>query len=413
MGPGTPPMPQNCRGRRPRVVGASLSVLLAICWAPPVAAVQSATAVGLDLRRQPIRIHRLADDKLRFFDGSRQLRVKPIDQFVQLLIDAPEDQAAAQADRGGAALSLTDGQRLVGTWFGADEDGQTLRLRHPALGPIGVQLERVRRFVPPGHDATANGFASEPAGVDWVQLVNGDVLEGFVASIHTSHVRIELAGGAEPIDVPLERVRSVSLANDEKPELAAVDRLVLRDGSRVHASQLRIESGDQLTFTRVEGNELKSAAVTIDLSRVARIDLGSSGQRLVDLHELPLRVVAGGEVFGVPMPPRVIDGGFWLHAPVTVRFELPAGAVRFAAQADLEAGDGGDRPSSWSDLIVKVAVDGKTEARVHLHAGAPRAALTGAAEGKILTIELEPGTYGPVMDRVLLRQAVVLVTQQP
>ena len=410
-------------GARPRarVAGLLIGALLAIIWTPSAAAVQSATAVGLDLRRQSIRIHRLADGTLRYFDASRQLRVEPIDQFVQLLIDRPDTDPPPQTEQTPtASVLLIDGQRLVGTWVGAADNGESLQLRHAALGRIRIQLDRVKRFDPPGRAADylsgrhrgAELVTPGPGAADQVALINGDVLEGFVAAIHTSAVSVNLAGGDEPIDVPLERVQSIRIANESQTDGPALDRVSLRDGSIVHASDLRIESDEQLTFSRVTVGKSDHGDVTLDLSSVARIDLGRSGLRLVDLHRLPRQVVAGGEVFGVPMPPRVKDGTLWMHAPVKVRFDLPAGAVRFAARAVLDA-QGSDDASSWSDLIVKVAVGGNAHPPIHLHAAEPGADLSVATEGGILTIELDPALYGPVMDRILLRQAVVLVTKQP
>ena len=403
---------RQCVGDAQRSVAAMLGVLLAVCWACPAAAVQSATAVGLDLHERPIRIHRLVDGALRFFDDSRQLCIEPIGRFVQLRIDAPDEDHASRIEKGAAELSLIDGQRIVGAWLGADEDGQVLRFRHAVLGPINVPLDRIRYFVPSGRATPTGGSVSELAAVDQVRLVNGDVLEGFVASVHTSLVRMRLAGGAEPVDLPFARVRSVRLANDAQPQPTAVDRLILRDGSCVYVSRLRIESDNQLTFSRADGSEPRPPDTSIDLSRVSQIDLGRSGLQLVDLLELPRRVVAGGEVFGVPMPPRVLDEALWLHAPVTVRFDLPAAAVRFAVQVEIQTGRDDDM-SPWSDLIVHVAVDGKAQAHTRLHAGVPSVALGGSAEGRSLTIELDPGLYGPVMDRILLRRAAILVVRQP
>ena len=384
-----------------------LVVVLLCLKAAPALAITAATAVTMDLERQPIRIQRLERGALSFFDSSRRLRVEPIDQFVQLLIQAPAGDADGtiedpQPQAPSAAVVLIDGQRLVGSIEGTADDGQTLRFEHEALGRIEVSLEAVHAFWPPG----STPFELDSAGAigkDQVVLVNEDRLEGFVTGVDVDQVRVLVDGGAT-IDVPMDRITMVRLANPIEALAGAADRVDLADGSRVHASQLTIAK-DRLELAAALRGGSEAGTVSMDLIQVKRIELARSGWRLVDLVQLPRRVAGGGAVFGAPMPPRVWRNDLWLHAPIRMQIDMPPGAHRFAAEAQIDAGGGA---SGWADFVVTISVDGRPQGSWHLHANDPAAPINVPVSGDVMTIELDPGVNGPVMDRLWLRHAMVL-----
>ena len=161
----------------------------------------------------------------------------------------------------------------------------------------------------------------------------------------------------------------------------------------------------------VSGSESQSTQrVELALGEVARVDLASPRGRLVDLVRLKMQAVSGGEVFGLPMPPRIDAGSVYLHAPVVVRFDLPAGAARLAAVAELaDAAQSPAEALAWADMDLIVRVDSKIVATAHLDAAQPRALLNVAAAGRALTIELDQAANGPIRDRMRLRDAVVFV----
>ena len=125
-------------------------------------------------------------------------------------------------------------------------------------------------------------------------------------------------------------------------------------------------------------------------------------------------------------------GGVWrLHAPVTVAFALPAGSCRVTAEAaldlpaDLPAGRG-----AWADVVVWLGepvesaepVQSADAADIMADVGRVRLMLsqpTGRfnvplAPGRSrLTLRLDPASNGPILDRVALRGARVLVESWP
>jgi len=98
-----------------------------------------------------------------------------------------------------------------------------------------------------------------------------------------------------------------------------------------------------------------------------------------------------------------------LHAPLRTIYPLPRGASRFACtlEAPIE---------TWTDCVARVTAIGydgaRTElARQRLNADTPsvevNAELPPATER--LELLIEPGAYGPIQDRVIVRQPRIIV----
>ena len=378
------------------------ALMCAVVPVHPSAAVTAATAVTADLDRRAVRIQRLEDGTISYFDGARRLRVEPVEQFVQLLIDGSANRNPTSATR--ALVQLADGQRLIGGWAGGD--GQTVHLDHEVLGRLALPLETIRLLVPRQRPQDLAARLQEPRfSLDRLVLVNGDVLEGLLAAVGPGSVSFELPGEAGTVALSLERVAAVHLANPGPQTQRVWDLVELIDGTRVWASALQIAS-DRLTFAAALADRA-APAVSVDLAQVERINFARHGMHLIDLAALEPELVAGGQVFGVPMGPRQVAGGLWLHAPVTVRFALPPGVRRFAALATVTGGGPGHSP--WTDFLLTVQVDGRKSEPIRLTAASHRALINVPAQGRYLKLKLDPGTNGPVMDRLLLRDAVLLV----
>jgi len=268
---------------------------------------------------------------------------------------------------------------------------------------VTIEIDRIRLL-----SWSADGQAPADPSVDRIALRNGDRLEGFVAALRDDAVEVTLADQAQPIVVPLGRVTSIALANPVRPTPSTLDRVAFHDGTTVLATRSRIES-DQLSFAPAVANGHAQAVVKIGLSKVARLELRRSGHRLVDLASLPRQVMTGAEVFGVPMPPRIDGGHLWLHAPLMLRVDLPPGATRFAAVARLDDSRFAAGAAAWADLVLRIFVDGDLRAEQRLHAGAAEATINIEADGALLQFEADPANHGPILDRLVLHDAVVLI----
>ncbi len=425
--------------------GAVGAIMACGWWAGPAGALTPATLTSPELESRDIVLNSVIDGQLSYFDQDRRLVQRSAGDFVELTFASPpRDMAAVREAREAASagdrnffehiwIELTDGQRFWGTWSGASADGETLQIQHEQLGMLAVHLDDVRMLTRWAPGVGVLGRSQEASGgVDKLVTGNGDLIQGFLLRAGPEQIEFLADGSSRELRLPLADVSGLMLSNPrtaETPE-AGVDLVKLDDGSQVRVTGLAIR-GERAAMTPVLSSS--EGSVDLPLSRMRRVQFGASDRRLVALEDLEWTVTAGGSVFGLSVPPRVErEGGRYghdrvgwrLHAPVTLEFELPAGAVRFVAAAsldlpsDLEAGAG-----QWADVVLWIDEDtpnqevrggaGSTDdpRRARLLVSQPTAALNvplkpGQAS---LTLRLDPATNGPILDRVALREAWVLV----
>ena len=374
----------------------------------PVGAVTPATLIGPDLNAQTVEVASLNDGTLHYFDEQRTLRSSAIDRFVQLRSIGGEDVAGEVLVPG---IWLTDGQRFTGEWIGPTPDGLGLRWRHPLIGAVTISLDDVARV-----NWALGDSLPAPSGVlttDTVTLVNGDTLSGFVSSLTDQGVALVADGAGKPggdvVTIPYGRIASMALANLVRLGDEHYHRVTLTDGTRVWVDRLQI-TGDRVYCRVIPPGE---PAVEIDASieTLARIDFWAGGLQLIDLTELPMRTVHEASVFGLVVPVRVTGRTIRMHAPGAVVFDLPDGAVRLAGVAELDYQDAPADIVDWADFQVVVS-SGDTQAdRFSVSGAEPVARINTLISGLKLTIRLDPRVNGPILDRLLLRDAVILVSR--
>jgi hypothetical protein len=372
-----------------------------------------------ELQRQPIRLAGLAGGQLNYFDEDRRLVQRPAGQFVRLVLQpGPPDAVAAPVDGPPPMrIDLVDGQRFVGRWVGAARDGEAIVFEHARVGRLTLPLDSVRSLARDPGGGPGRRFVETTAGADRVTLANGDTVEGFVIAVDRETLTLLPDGAEQSIDLPTPQIASLTLANPLDPGGDGGDLVALLDGSRLRVDDLSI-AGETATLTP----RLADALVPIDLplAELQRIDFGAAGLRLVNLVDRPRRVTAGGEAWGLNLPPRVDRAELLLHAPLTLEVELPDGAQRFAAGAELDLPP--DLPADrrgWADLVLWIDPDlddaePSTDAparRFHLTAGRPTARinLSLGDTQTVLTVRLDPAGNGPILDRLRLTEAVLLV----
>jgi len=367
----------------------------------PAAALTPARLVHPDLSEEPIHIIGLDDTGLAYFDADRVRRTAPLRAFVQVRAIAGR---AAQTPDAAGMVELTDGQALTGQWAGANESGNALRWEHPALGVVDLPLTSIGRV----------RLADRPAPMpdaevgDVVVLSNGDRLTGFVESVGADAITITPADADAPIDLPADRLAGLSLANPPAAASAAPYLLVLDDGSRIAATDLTwLEQ--TLTFTPALARDA-GRGLTLPAERLVRIDAAGSGRVLRPLATAPMALTAGGEVFGVPYPPRADGETITLHAPATVRFTLPDGAQRLAAtvRLDLPAALSEDR-RRLADCTLRIDHGQAQPTVIELSAEQPESRLNLPLTGGTLQITAAEGEFGPILDRIALTDALMLV----
>ena len=391
---------------RPFVIIALLSrfsVLALVCFAAlalPAAAVTPAVLVHPDLSEEPIHIIGLGETGLVYFDADRVQRTAPLAAFVQVrAIDGRTTQVEPQTD----VAELIDGQALAGKWAGANEDGSALRWKHPDLGAVDLPLTSVSRV-----RLSDRPIPMPDAEVgDVVILSNGDRMTGFVESVGDQAVRITLRGADQEIELPAERLAGLSLANPPAPASPGRYLLLLDDGSRIATDQLAwFDQGLRLKPT-IGGDQPE---LHLPAERLVRIDAAGSGHVLRPLASAAMRLTEGGQVFGVPYPPRADGETITLHAPATVRLTLPDGAKRLAATVSLDLpGALSEERRAMADCRLILRQDGVEPTVIDLSAAQPEARINLPLIGGELELIAEEGEFGPILDRIALRDAVMLI----
>jgi hypothetical protein len=375
-----------------------------------------ARLIDAELKARAIELQSLGDRGIGYFGEDRVLKRSDFDQAVALRFEAQDgaadestavaeknDQQKKDANESAGLVLRTDGQRLAGTWQGGSEDGQAIHWKHKTLGAARVSLEALAGFHRPGAELPKAGSD------DQVRLANGDTLTGFITKITDKTLSIEPENADQPVALPLERVSAVRLSNNTAPWPEARHTLELADGSHLAVNELALHD-DKLHVT---ADWLQDSRQRTPRSMLRRLVFTGAGWRLMHLSDLPREVTGGGEVFGVPMTPRPSRRGLRLHAPVTVRFTLPDNARRFAATIILAPDVTPAVRRRWADCTLTLKREDQPAKRWHLkNAASQNINLPFRDDARTLTLQLETGKNGPVLDRVLLASPRLLVRER-
>jgi len=360
----------------------------------------------------------MVEGTVTFTDESGRSRSRPVGELIALIHERPPDDRPArelpwltqqmemfgqdtEAAQGpepepfAAWVELTDGQRWYGSLAGAG--GQTLSWNLAGSGGLEAPLERVRAAALHGPVEIAGWEGVE----DRVLLLNGDRVDGFVASIGEAIVVEGEAGAAE---IPLERAAGFLLANPPAPPAGVL--AWLHDGSIIACSSAEIAVTGQVALDLGDGSEGTARHVgTIDLLALLfepALVSGLSGIEPAAVSYPPERLWGSPPI---AEPPGLLGvGAIDMVGPVHVVWELPRPASRFAASATLP-------PAMWAwgdcEIVVRTG-EGAELLRERLNADRPAVEVNvplGAA--RRIIVEVASGRGGPVQDRVVLQRPIV------
>lgn len=360
------------------------------------------------LQYQAVGLAAITDSDVGFFDRNWSYQQLPRLHVLQIRnIEQRQVQPFIPSPRQGL-LILTDGQRFIGAMqLGAkDKDTSVLHWHSPILGAIAVSLDRVKAI----HFAPITLTDGRLTG-DKVQLANGDQLSGFLLGISEKQLELELGQTRTATKLPMDQVTSIRLANPNVTVQTPRQRLYLVDGTVLLCNEVQLTR--QSLF--VTGTDWQQQS-RLPLREIVRIDLASPGHQLVSLANQPHTLVGGAQAFGVDFPPSLSDQAIALHAPTTMRFDLPAGATRLAAEAVIDW-QSTDPPQArnWTDFQLTLKFDDKPVFNHAFNIRYPQARinLPIPAGSKSLTVQILPGVNGPVMDRLRLAEPVLLIQRGP
>jgi len=417
--------------RNPLILPAALALALTLAASAP--AQQAApeperrVLIDRDLNTREISLLSITHDAIVYLDDQGRTRQASVGVLVALLpLDPPWDEADAAAPGSAQSseqpdprgvLELADGQRFPGEHAPTGGDEDAIIWAHPVFGRVAVNLDRVARAVlrPPGPDtADAPGptRAAAPAGAheDELILVNGDSISGFVISLGDP---IEIDAAGEILAIPADRVADVRLANPPSPMRGLV--VWLEDGSVVVVAAIDGRDGDSVELALPTGQT--GVLPMRDLDAVA-----FRAGRLLGLAAITPESQSPRGPRRVGQPARVLDDPLYdtsgrltapdmeLPGPMRIRWPLPDGARRFAAIAELPFD-----ALPWGDCVLTVEIDDAPRAAQRLNAESPRFEINIPIDpgAQSITIDLDPGAWGPINDRVTLRRPLLLLDPNP
>lgn len=304
-------------------------------------------------------------------------------------------------------LRLNDGQQFPGeALYGVDSPEDVFVWSHPRLGRLDIPVDRIASV-----SLDKSIPAPAPRNADVIVLANGDEVSGFVISLGDP-VQVEVNADQRPevLEIPLRRIAALALVTPKQPPTGR--RIWLTDGSILSAETIRLEDEERFRVTFGASGFLResiSHSTDVQHEHVAAVELHPA--RLTPLASLRPRRVEGPQTrYIVPAPTMVVADALLdlspveFRGPIAAHYLLPTGVRRFAAEAELPR-----EARAWGDFDLIVRVDGAIVFRRRFDADQPRAEINLPVNGSELTIELTDGPHGAIQNRLVLRDAMLLV----
>ena len=428
--------------------------LLSIASRSTVAQSVEALLYDETMEPTPITLTALDHEQVTYVDTSGETHERPLSEILRLDFPVdPEKIREALTDYSQdvvgpmrmATLVTVDGQRFVYVfqgvrenesplWFDDDEQGPDPEMLDwmMDLGLSGVEVSLDDVFVMQLDSSVP--LVDDAADDDVLTLLNGDTLHGYTEGVSGEGIRFTIDGATEPVVFALDRVAAIQIANALEPAERQGIWVTSAYGSsfrcRIERTQVINEEhyGLELWMAPLlapgvaEASQQWASNVGLGIlpsepavygDTITRLDFALGRFHLQPLATIPMTQVSGGEVFGQPMPPRQEHGLVVLHAPVETAFDLPRNARRLAMTAALTFDQ--DIPAdrhAWAscDLVI---LEGDDELfRQTIDAENPEHQINVELSGGELTFRLESGANGPVLDRIELREAEVLIENE-
>lgn len=334
--------------------------------------------------------------------GGIRVRNAPVGQGAAV---EPEKPKEVKLD-GPGWLWLTDGQKLKATLKGPAA-GELLSFTSDRLGAFNVPVDKVARFWP----LTLVEPLAGTEGQDTLLLANGDRVTGFVESVDEKGFKFKAQGADEALALGPRQVAGFLLANPPGTAPLGSVLVMLGSGETLSAASIKV-SEEKVTFmTSLVQRTTPGEPLEMTLGEVAMMDFFGPAGRLVALKDIPFQTVGGAEFLGSPNMPVESAQGTLFQAPVAVRYALPAGAARvvFSAAAWCPAGSQ-ELSKKWTrfDAGLQMAGQKSPQWTARFEFGKQERVVLEAQPGP-MELVLSEGDNGPVLDRLLVSDAFVLV----
>jgi len=316
-------------------------------------------------------------------------------------------------------LTLTDGQRLTGAPSVVGVDDELVAWSHQRLGIISVPIELIQSIAMPRNVPSGKlPKALKPDIDDVVLLTNGDTLHGFVESIGIE-TTIELESGSI-IRADTIRIDQISLANE--PAEAMGTHIWLANGSVLAVEELETEYAQDtpLVMSILQGQPIVPAlgsqdpseadgqpfglAFSFALNELQAVNFDS--HLLIPLSALDVETIDRGLITDTDGFAALGCDTIHMPGPMRATWQLPRGATHLSLTATLPI-----QAQAWGNLILIVRTDDTEIARHTIRADAPTVRINlDIAGDRAFSLEIDQGEFGPVQDRLVISQGLVLIS---
>lgn len=348
--------------------------------------------VGFDLSVSNGTLAYLDHERLVLIEGDSVPRTVNPDEIAYLTVDGPDDSITRTPPPSySGRIWLTDG-----SYYSTEPvvRRDSLIWKNDLVGRISASIDEMVAF-----NASSIDFPASSPDDDLVVLENGDRIEGLIGGVDRT-IRVEQVDETE-IDIPLERVSSFSLINEESPGSGA--RLWSIDGDRIALESYRYEEGLGLIFgdQRIHVPALpgRVTAITHDVDR------------LIPLADQPVRTLGIEGKLRYHNPPPTSEVGIWpldaapmlISGPIRLEWNLPKNDLGLIASAVLPSAF---RRHGSVELIISDET-GELLRRV-LTRDQPTCDIRLRIRGRRLVMELHENGDGPLQDSIRLQQALLV-----
>lgn len=391
-----PTTPPSTLVRRLNVVA-----LLLIGVFSAAAAADTFLLIDEDLSLAPVELRSVSDDRVRFEDrASGHARERSFDRVLALL----RREVTIEPPRSAGWLTLADGQRFPGTPSETlADDERSFAWEHDSFGRVTVPIDSIASVQ---FDPEMN--VPEPSAGDVVLLRNGDTLEGFLIMLG-DRVVIEVSDGgrSEMLTIDRDRIAAVNLVTPTTQPTGS--RLWLRDGTVLDVVGMHWPDEDRPDVELITRWDNGTQRIAIRANRIAAMSF--DGTRLLPLTTIsPSSVEGPAYRYEIPAP-SVLDrhallglSSMALRGPLTVRYALPEGCLRFAAEVSVPKAS-----RAWCDFEIVIRINDEEVHRQRLDALRPQHLINVPITGRELTIELTDGTYGSIHNHIHLLRPRLLI----
>lgn len=326
---------------------------------------------------------------------------------------AAAPQAAAQKAgdaklEGPGWLWLTDGQKIKATLTGPAA-GEVMRFTSERLGAITVPVDKVARFWP---DALPDALTSVE-GQDMLLLANGDRVVGFIETLDEGGYKFKPQGAEASVQLGAAQVAGFYLSNPARMDTKGLTVFTLVSGEVLGASSLTVADDKARMMLSPIGRQGGSSGEPVELllADVSMIDFSGPGGRLVPLRDVARQSIKGEEFLGTPNKPIETAQGLLTQAPVTVRFQLPAGSSRLVFNGSAWTPKGSEEQArKWTRFDAAIVLAGEKIPvwTMTFSYGKQEHVMINVLPGP-MDLVLDEGPDGPVLDKFLMSDAYLLV----